>query len=506
MTTNLFRMGLLALACITLAASAHANDEAWTTEKFNELKDRWDTLVDVPVSVEGRITSLSKNSMRLARCSLPFLMKEEDSRQVSSGKSVIVRGTIRKERDTDKLQFEVSKVTVIPGDGEKYRLRAGEIRAGEAQPWYQLAEWADARAAFFNDAELKVLADNARLRGLQTEARILNPRTPEGLETLAKKAREFKLDERFAMELQFEGAWLLVTTMLRDPQRDATSLGNTAARIARQFPGAEIPLTRWIPIDFQKVEVLSQYAQADDAERKLWHRRLFVVATAAELETRLTPDGRNGVELAEEWRLRLPERASESQSFLDKFDAFRLARLTTMTRDDLLTFAKDLDARKKADIATQAKRTWMNHRAELAIPQGGAGVVRMAENHRAVYGDDQGAIAILQNGWLKFPEDNTLKEAFQSLGYRLEGNRWVRGNPQEGMPVRTAAPLPELASGMTMEQVKTMLGLPPRRSRVVMASGPIEHWIYGEGGSRLILEFTTTPNQSPRLKAFYSTK
>lgn len=497
-----FAIGLL---CLVTTCQIEASEEAWSTQHFNDLKDRWDSLVDVPVTIEGRITSLSKNSMRLARCAMPFVLKEEDARQVSSGKSVVVRGTVRKEKNTDKLLFDVSKVSVVAGDGEKYRIRAGEIRAGEAQPWYELADWAENRATFFADTELKVLADSARMRGLQTEARILNPRTPEALESLAKKARELKLDERFAMELQFEGMWLQVTTMIRDGQPDPAALASTVMQISRKFPGAETPLAKWIAVDLQKAEVLNEYAAADDANRKFWHRQLMIAATAAEIQARLLADGRNGVELAEEWRIRLPERANESQSFLDRYDAFRMARLKTMTREELLAFTKDLEARKKADIATQARRAWMEHRAELSIPQGGAGVVRMAENHRTIYNDEQGAIAILQNGWLKFPEDKTLREAFEGLGYRLSGNRWTRELSTANSPATTSAKAPgELAQGMTMEQAKSLLGAPPRRTRLILGSGPIEHWIYGEGANRLILEFKSGPGNSLRLNSFYT--
>lgn len=259
----------------------------------------------------------------------------------------------------------------------------------------------------FADTELKVLADSARMRGLQTEARILNPRTPEALESLARKARELKLDERFAMELQFEGMWLQVTTMIRDGQPDPAALASTVMQISRKFPGAETPLAKWIPVDLQKAEVLNEYAAADDANRKLWHRQLMIAATAAEIQARLLSDGRNGVELAEEWRIRLPERANESQTFLDRYDAFRMARLKTMTREELLAFTKDLEARKKPT-------------SPLKLAGHGWNIVRNSPSRKVVQ---------VSSAWLKITARSTTMNKVRLPSCKTAGSNFLRTKP-----------------------------------------------------------------------------
>src|SRR5262245_10028162 len=134
------------------ASDATQADEPLSVEALNQLRSKWEGLKGTTLQIEGRCLGFSESVLKMTRCDLIFAL--ETGAPIPSEKPKNVELTGRFETRETKLVFVVTRMKPLLSDFETVRQRRASLDTSQSQQWYDLAEWAAARAKFYEDKDL----------------------------------------------------------------------------------------------------------------------------------------------------------------------------------------------------------------------------------------------------------------------------------------------------------------------------------------------------------------
>jgi hypothetical protein len=458
-------------------------------------KAEWDRLLNVPLRIEGRLASQGTTLLRFAKCDLSFHLTEDLARQIGRAKNVEVQGRIVRDKESGKLRFDVVYVKPLPSDRDEFLSREAALKHPKASDWYELAQWADQRGRFYEDAALQESARSCQTKGLAVEVSALLKEDSEGRFKLAEKARELQLSDHIADELHHEAyrAWWTRATAVGKPA--AEDLAALSKRVSAEWPAATTALPAWPAELFERYtkDPHGTYRQADEAQRLLLQRMFVAQVQLRQITALATTDGQNAGEIADQIEQLVPERKSLAETYREQDLRYRQSKLPTATKSEAVLLADAFRQRGRADQATDTLRQWLSARRQRIAQHGGAPeFLTLADDTWTLLKDERATVELLEIAREREPDSEDVQARFRELGYEWNGTRWLKSIPTA--PAVTTAPEAigpnGLREGLSSTQVRQLQGGPQHVARLISLGGVDEFWTYGEGtGSRLVVQF-----------------
>ncbi len=481
------RCGMSGLFVLLIAVgTAHAADresQASSIQEFLEAKERWPQLVNQPLRIEGRFTVFSGKEVRFANCDVRFLSQSKLTRPSGESTNVEVSGHLS--REDGKYVFHVRSLYGRPTDIERLKLDRLVMDSSQPEAHYKLAEWAHARGTFYEDEPLKQAARDLFRDGLLRANETLAPDDADGLRDLAARVTTFGLEDRLRLRFLHEAARAEFETA---SQKEQPKYAAIAARISRELPGSQTPLTgdfQTLRNDYEQAP-RAVYRVADDATRRRLDRLFYAKVVLVDIEAAAVEDGRNGYAMADRIAQELPEFSATADDYRVKELSYLEAHLGQLTRQQLLDLAAKHEARQEPEQVTNVKRRWLKLREEPAKVDGPRGLMELGEEYLNLLQDERGAARMFQLAYAANPQLTTASDWLVDHGYQLIQGKWSR--PGE-TPMTEDDELAEAIregrpqKGMTGEQVRASLGSAPTSLVRIASAGRIsEVWHFAELG------------------------
>ncbi|WP_146507417.1 hypothetical protein [Thalassoglobus neptunius] len=459
--------------------------EARSIQSFTAVKEKWDDLVGTTWQIEGRYSLMGATTLKFVNCEMPFRFSSDVMRPSGQFKNLEVIGKIQKKNG--RLFFEVRSLRKVPSDDEQYLARRARVDSDDSKAMYELAEWAEERARFYGDEDLRKRAQQLKQNGLLVEYRQLETIDQRALDHLLKKAREFQLDERIVQEFLHRGYWEQFdqTNRLRDRVERLTELH---VSIARNLPGASTPLETYPQelADEYFAAPIQMYDQSRNENRRQLDRLFYLKVSVDMILAQADASGANGFAIAKRLKTDAPERKDLIREYEAKELAYASKRLDTMTRAEMLNLSNRYVDFGDPSQAVETKRKWLASRELLARGQGARGLVDYAEDWIQLLDDREAAARFYMEAWKINPQYPLATEWLDKNGYALHDGIWT---PKELIPetresqIEMAIREGRIEKGMTQHQVKAAMGIAPDSIVRFASSGRIsELWTYDAAG------------------------
>jgi hypothetical protein len=466
-----------------MTAMAAAQGEAESIQKFAARKDQWGALAGARFVLEGRVGVTSGTTIQFDRCDLIFRLKPGTPVLPRDTRVAEVTGKLVREGKT--VYFDVESVRRRESDVETLRARRSKIDTTRPEEWFELADWAAGRGEFYEDNELKHRAEELREIGLTAESRRLKPEDSAGLLELAKRASAWNLEQGVGRKFIHDACRIELAKARRDPKNDGSSV---LTLVHNHLQGANVPLKKEdMPLrEAYEKSYAETYARADTDTRFKLHRALYIEILLALIERDADREGKNGYAIAERISKQMPELESLAEEYRKKELAFLKGRLSALSRDEVLNYARKLTERKQDAEARQAKQDWLRSREPAARAAAPDGLMRLADDYIQLLNDERTAIELYQAAWISNPQSPEASDWLTARGLVLDGSRWVRQTAaNRPMEDRFAQAIQEgqVLAGMTGDQARAAMGARPSSIMRQAARGKVtELWIYKTEG------------------------
>lgn len=451
-------------------------------EELVSESDKWPAYAEVktPMTIEGRLSSLSRQTLRMKNCDLPFHPQpgKELPRLATNTSTVELSG--RMVIDMGKPAFEVEMLRGLLPDIEESQARGRRARKDVAEDWHAIGRWAATRAAFYKDDELAKESEAAYLKAIDIERRAIPEGTAEGFFTLATKSAELKLPDRIRQELVYEGSrrrWDIARAA-RTP-----ALDELREQLGRDLAGSGIPLQPPAPSLEEKSakSPLATYRDAPAEERLKLHRIFYAEVTLAMVVARAQPDGSNGMAVGDEIERLLPEKATLAETWRERELQHRLRNVATAGRQEMRDLAEQFRKRNRPADATKSVTAWLEGREAFLRKDGPDGLKQLAEEYFNLLKDEKTAAKFLIEAHTLSPQSTEIAERLETFGYRFKDGKWLTAREVDALPqdpIVRAISDGHVIVGMTPEQVRRARGLPTSVTRVATLSEVCEVWTY----------------------------
>lgn len=494
-------LSVLCVAVTSFCAAAHCAE--WSVREFNAKKARWRNYAAIKrrITLEGRVATLTRTGFRLRNCEIPF--------ETASGKSlpelpkrtrtVTVVGYLT--RSDRRYEFHLTEVRARPSDVVLFHRKKRDLPLGKPQGWYDLANWANRRATFYKDAELRKLGLEANLTGIRLEKNRLSRDRGVGLLKLAAKAKTLAIPDSIAQQWIFEAhrlRWIAHRTN-GDP-----SFNELVKPLPEDLPGCTTPLKspdKKLAAAYAK-DPLGTYRKAAPAQLAELHRLFYIDIQLREIEKSAATDGSNGLSIAGQIGNLVPERAELARKYREIGEAYRLEHAGDLSRAEAIALAGEYRERKDPQKAKEVLKKWLKSRIAKRRSAGVVGLLLLADDYERLLGDKQTAYAFVSEAYRKNPKAGGITERMTRLGYTLRNGRWVAAAEAGPIPAAGKPRKEGVAVDMTQQQVRAvMFGAPDSVTRVATRRVVHEVWVYGtRAQSRLAIHFER-PHHVPRDQA-----
>jgi hypothetical protein len=471
-------------------------------------------LIGKELIVDGRVSYFQVHDgifdeIALKKVATVFRLPAElRSRQSPDAAAVQVRGVLKK--DPNGLIFDVSKMTLLPGDQERIRQGVVGLTSSDAEGRHAWAAWARRRGTEYQEPALIERAHSLDAEAILIEAARPGANRPDVSLKLARKARDLGVPEPDPSALAHRSFRFRL-----NETHSAPDLERLANDISSFLPASRSPAP--IPTDLTDWDApytndpAGAYRKASDAVRAALDRRLLADALQRGFELRALEHPEDGLSLADRAREQLADRPGVAASI----EASGLERMTddehvkVMRSDEMENWVRRFEARNEPVRAKDLKRRWLGQQRLRLRPTDAEARVALAAQYDAMTGDRSTSIGLLREAWKIDPESKEIANTFRRFGFRKVGDDW-----EEGGSSRTPTKRPDADSertstidasadalqNLTRTEVKTKLGEPTRIVRSASRGQLLEQWIYSGGGKRIqYINFLFKPGMSQPL-------
>lgn len=478
----------LGLICLLLVSAPAFAQEAYKTFDVERYMKEGQNFIDVPVAVEGRVSTLTKTELRFRNCSIPFRSDIGTLTVPPGTRNVEVRGHTAQVTDRQGVKhraFVIKALQAMDDDLTQFESRKSKLRReSPAEAWYALAKWAKDRGTFFNDHGLIARGEAAALEGARVERRTLSATNPRGLLDLARRLTAKGLPQSAATELVHEYCVRQVETA-RKASADERRKGLVDAlrEITQRLDGS----TRAMPVlgqtkfaDYKK-DPLTTYSEADETDRTELHRYLVIDVQEELLRGELQADNSNGFEVAAKIDELLPERHAWAESLRDKALELRSLDVAALTWTEAKELSRTLRERQDPKKADQVLESWLALQRRKLTSADVEGLMELAERYRTELKQKGTADRLLIETAKQNPKAAELTARLTELGYRLENSEWLTQEEFNALPtaaLERALREGRIVSGMTARHVRQILGQPNSIARVLTRGQVDEYWSF----------------------------
>ena len=458
-------------------------------QSFVEFKDDWKSLIGTSWQLEGRFGLFGKQFgnelLRFANCDMSFRFAKELTRPIGEIKNLEVGGTIEKD-SRGQPYFLVTSIRKTPSDQERFtteRVRANN----DTVEMYKIADWATARANFYNDMQLLKDAQDLKKSALLLEFRELDSINPKQLNKFLAKAKELGLEKRLTEDFLHRGYWDQFTH-IKKTATQPNAYSDLLLSISQSIPGATQPLPGYSKDreEAYRENAFGVFESADESSRQELGRYFYLMVKLTAIELAVNPDGSNGYAIARQLR----DEASERTDLIDKYETMELKyaadRLESMTRAEMLNLSGRYLDRGADEQAREVKRKWLLARESVAREGGFSDLADYADEWVQLLDEKETAAKYYKQAWTLNPQYPLANDWLEKNGYAYHEGNWIK---QELLPPTIESQL-EIAiregrpeKGMTPAQVQAAMGIEPDAIvRIANRNQVSELWTYKAAG------------------------
>ena len=495
-----------------------------TAQEFLAARGRWPgwERSGETLRIEGRVRGVVRDTLRLENVPLVVRPAAGATLGRADNRTDRVRVVGRIAPGPTGPFLQANAVDVLPSDDAVFTERKAALDKSDPAAWEGLAAWAEDLAAFYGDESLLRRAALARRSAfdLRWDAAGETQTLPEGapvgvppglwaqlaLLDATPATAETGLDADFKRVREHDALRDWWRAARDDAKSDLTALSGT---LVARLPGADRPPGD-LPPETEKLfaayakDPEGTYRDADGEARRRLHRRFFAAVERERIERDAAPDGRDGFAVAARLDARLPELPALAERYRDRELAWRRGRVASATRGEAVELAELLRARGKPEQAAEVLGRWLAAREASLRADGLGGLIRAAEEYRAVADDTDAAVRLLKEAYVGAapgsPEEAAVAAKLKDLGLTRRGDRWLTAAELAAEPVDPIAAAVRsgvVTVGMTAAQVRASQGAPQAKTRAAGALNVSEVWVYGApaaafggGGSGLVVHLS----------------
>jgi hypothetical protein len=484
----------LSLLSAVIALPRVATAEPVSIPEFLARQEQFGDLVDSSFHLEGRVSTFSGNELRMKGTDLKFVFNSSLERPKTNNVQIVGR----LERDGRNFRIIVQSLSDYKPEQHiiRDRLRAADVNAAET--YYGLGQWAEERGKFYQDEELAAEARRLRTLGIQTALRKSKRNDSTELLALGDQAAAWGLEPRLRQEL------LHVATRVDLNKESGNRVPAYAAilnKIKSRFAGADQPLSE-IPQptrDMYTTQPEQTYSLADDEQRLVLNRLLYVETAIRLAEQDARADGSNGYAVAATIGRLVPEYPELSAKFRARELDYLESRVPQMERAEVLEFRNKLREAGQAERAIAVLRKWIDQQL-VRRPKGAETEVDRAELEFELTGDNERALTLVSAAMAVDPQVAGGAELLSLMGYGWHQGKAIRKElvpPPPPDPFAQAIREGRIVVGMSDKQVRAALGgAPDTIVRLASQGGVTELWDYS--GQQFTVQLAST-RQKPQL-------
>lgn len=490
------RFLIVGLSVLSGISQIAVGQETQSMQEFLNRKSEWGQLAkdEAPLSVEGRLISLSPRIARYDRCALLFRVPKNKKFDGLKNKDQTLQVFGRLAVENGKLYFRVSRAVPKPSDADTFKKRLANLDSKSSQQHYELARWAFRRGSFYKDKSLTASAMKVFEQAVRLERTQLKDVDSDKLWSLMEKAKKLNIEGTLEIELKFESHYVKWQKLKSEGKKAGAkaSLEALAQTIFNNYPGAKKPLTaadHKLRLRFDEKPIETYKAVVGDAKQRYkLHRMLYgnVVIDAILLEA--SPDSQNAFEIAKMIETRLPERSDLAAQYRNGELEFRLGRVLVSTRQEIMDLVSDLEKLERIPEAVAVIKKWLENKRQKLNLNDDRQVAELARDYVSLNGDKESAADILLAAIRRQSDSKVLQQVLREIGYvRAKSGRWTTADEAAALG-DAAGENSMIQVGMTGGEVRKLLFSPTRVTRIVTSGRVSEVWTYGhKGESRIVV-------------------
>lgn len=489
------RVVLLSFVIVLLIGTS-AFGQTITVPEVLKLKPQWKKLADEgrKLSFEGRFNGRTGDSFRVEKLDVEFRLPgsirlpdrmRERQRLDITGKFAL---------NGQRMTFVVSALTIMETDLERLAKRVEAVPKDQPDALLALADEYSEIAEFYQDDRLSSEIEDIRLSSVQLMRQMASGDVSR-LTKVVDVAKAQKVNSSFLQAIGYE---ILLT------QWKARTDSSELVKSVQQLSGwdkSEIEVPDRLRQGFPK-DGVRLYDEGNVRDREMLHRLLYRTVRGEQIQTKLKPDGSNGLELAGLVRVELPEEVAMAANFEQREVDYRLGRIAELSRREMQQLLELLNGLKRSHGQDAIIADWLTAQEKRFGTSELAGVLRVADEYLFVFeqwknpAHQQKGIDLLKSAWaiaaVESPGDAVqIAERLKVLGWEHLDGKWLTTQQMETLPkddIQIAIRDGRVVKGMTAQQVVQTLGQPERISRFGSAKVMREMWTYdGTGSAGLVV-------------------
>lgn len=482
-----------------------ARAEARSIQEFVSFEEKWPSFVVTGYvwHLEGRLIGINDGTLMFTHCSLPFRISKEQAG--NRGVTGVVEVTGRIVEESKGLAFKVDKLVSAPRDLDRIKSMRLAMDSQKPEQWYEIADWAKKRSEFYNDKELAAAALDLNRQGVLAELRQIDSGNEQAFQELLKKGREKQVGADLIQQIQHDALRARWKELKGQPFSEAP-LKDFHARLLNDLSGGETVL-KAIPKELDQqyqADPSGTFAAANLETREALTRLFAIDVLLTQIQGKAKPDGSNGYDIAPLIRSSVPERKELADDYENRAERWHMQRLGTFSRSQLDEFARRLEKQGKAELAHDARKTWLITREGFYRQEGARGLADLAQLWIELLGDQHEAAQLYIAAWKENPNYTPAVEWLMSHGYTLHKGNWLTAEAMAELPVsprERAIREGRIEVGMTSREMQAALGTgPTTMTRVASRHLVSEWWVYEEAGICVELKKATLDREAVVVK------
>ena len=204
-------------------------------------------------------------------------------------------------------------------------------------------------------------------------------------------------------------------------------------------------------------------------------------------------NGRNGYLIAERIERDLPELSELADEYRQRELKYLTARLSRLTRTQMVELSERFKARGEAAQATGVIRDWLKAQESRATTAGPTELMELGDEYVNLLRDERAAARLYKSAYKQNPQLAAAGQWLSTHGYELTGQQWFKpGETDEDMPdagIDAAITEGRIQIGMTGTQVLKTLGTRPSVALRTASAGEItDLWVFQDFGITVRLQ------------------
>jgi predicted SprT family Zn-dependent metalloprotease len=461
---------------------------------------------DKSVYVYGKVqVRTGRSGLYLQRCRVRFELLEPE-RYPSGVTWVFLRGRFALAQEGWRV--EVEDIRRAPSPEQVFDQYVSLLEADDVVGWEEALRWASRLAEDYGVSAMKERIALARQKRLDAELKTIGSGDLRQLEEFLQR-REAELPKPTSQILRHRLARLHLHEVQRRTDAGADEWLTLARRLEQLLPRGRVAGRRLNGAQEAQYQADPENFYREHPELQASCDRLLVATAWIHYYRKRSHEAAEGElrDLAREATKALPDFGYIGAELWRLWVRRQRDRLRELMRTDALELVDTIrKVLRDEELAKAVLAAWLQHRRQLVSPDDLVGLLELARDYQDLIQEHQEAAQLLAQVLRIDPAHPEARSRLRTLGYRLEGQRWVGPEGKVLVEVKTEAskdsqrPAHTVGPGASVEEVRRAFGGQPAYwARIGTAMGLTECWVYELHSAVVCVYFTLGPAGSHRV-------